>query len=157
MEYEEGMSGKEVAQSTVEIVKAYVAGNVVAVEELPRLVEVVRGAVSELDRSPAMAAEKASKPAVAIGKSVKRNHIVCLEDGRKFKSLKRHLRVAHGQTPDEYRAKWGLEDHYPMVAAVYSARRAELAHEMGLGRKPGRRRGRSASGKSDAGHLTDAA
>lgn len=148
------MSKKAIVQSTIDVVKAYVAGNKVPVEELSRLVKVVLDAMSELEKSTDNDAEKALTPAIAIRRSVSRNRIVCLEDGKAFKSLKRHLNVAHRLTPDEYRAKWGLEDHYPMVAPGYSARRAQLAVKLGLGRHV---RGRSASRKSGGEHLTDAA
>jgi predicted transcriptional regulator len=148
------MSKKQIVQSTVDIVKAYVAGNKVPVEKLPRLVNIVLDALSELDRSTGKGAGKTSTPAVAIRKSVNRNRIVCLEDGKKFKSLKGHLRAAHGLTPDEYRAKWGLEDRYPMVAPLYSAWRSQMAVNMGLGRYVRRR---SASRKTGEKHLSDVA
>lgn len=148
------MSKKEIVRSTIDVVRAYVAGNKLPLEELPRLVKVVGAALCELERSIDEDKEKRRTPAVAIRKSVSRNHIVCLEDGKKFKSLKGHLRVAHGLTPDEYRAKWGLESHYPMVSPAYSARRSQLAVKLGLGRYGGRR---SASPEIGQGELTDAA
>ncbi|MGZ3266030.1 MAG: MucR family transcriptional regulator, partial [Croceibacterium sp.] len=81
-------------------------------------------------------------PAVAIRSSVKRDHVVCLEDGKKMKMLKLHLMTEHGLTPDEYRARWGLAPDYPMVAPDYADKRRDLAKKIGLGRKPGQRRGR---------------
>ncbi|MGZ3270704.1 MAG: MucR family transcriptional regulator, partial [Croceibacterium sp.] len=81
-------------------------------------------------------------PAVSIRSSVKRDHVVCLEDGKKMKMLKRHLMTDHGLTPDEYRARWGLASDYPMVAPDYADKRRDLAKKIGLGRKPGQRRGR---------------
>ena len=82
------------------------------------------------------------EPAVSIRSSVKRDHVVCLEDGKKVKMLKGHLRTDHGLTPDEYRARWGLAADYPMVAPDYSDMRREIANKIGLGRQPGQRRGR---------------
>ena len=151
---EVSMSKKEVVQSTVEIVKAYVAGNKIYVEELPRLVTVVGDALAALEMATDKGEDKRPTPAVTVRKSVSRDRIVCLEDGKRFKSLKRHLRTAHGLSPEEYRAKWSLEERYPMVAPAYSARRAQLAVKIGLGRY-GRRS--SVSQKTGAGRLTDAA
>jgi len=148
------MSDKQINQSVIEIVTAYVSGNKVSVEELPRLVTVVRDVVSELERSTGKGEEKFPTPAVTVRKSVSRQRIVCLEDGKKFKLLKRHLQTAHGLSPEEYRAKWGLAEHYPMVAPAYARRRAQLALKMGLGRY-GRRS--SVSRKPGKGQLTDAA
>jgi predicted transcriptional regulator len=148
------MSKKEVVQSTIEIVKAYVTGNKISVEELPRVVTVVRDAVFALERATDKGEEKRPTPAVTVRKSVSRHRIVCLEDGKKFKSLKRHLRTAHGLSPEEYRSKWGLEERYPMVAPSYSAQRTQLAVKIGLGRY-GRRS--SVSRKTGEGRLTDAA
>ncbi|MXO59355.1 transcriptional regulator [Altererythrobacter salegens] len=87
-------------------------------------------------------AEVQPEPAVSVRASVKKDHIVCLEDGKKMKMLKRHLMTDHGLTPDEYRARWGLAADYPMVAPDYADKRRELAKKIGLGRKPGQRRGR---------------
>jgi predicted transcriptional regulator len=148
------MSKKEVVQSTVEIVKAYVVGNKLSVEELPQLLEGIYDAVSALEMSTGKGEEKLPTPAVTVRKSVSRHRIVCLEDGKRFKSLKRHLRTAHGLSPEEYRAKWGLEERYPMVAPAYSQRRAQLAVAIGLGRY-GRRSAESR--KAGVGQLTDAA
>lgn len=148
------MSNKLIKQSVIEIVKAYVAGNKLSLEELPRLVAAVRDALSELERPRGVNEEKVAKPVVNVRRSVGRHRIVCLEDGKKFKALKRHLSTAHGLTPEEYRAKWGLEASYPMVAPAYSARRAQLAAEMGLGRHDRRK---SVSRTTGKGQLTDAA
>ena len=89
-----------------------------------------------------LAAEARPEPAVSIRSSVKRDHVVCLEDGKKMKMLKRHLMTDHGLTPDEYRARWGLASDYPMVAPDYAEKRRDLAKKIGLGRKPGQKRGR---------------
>ncbi|CAH1666041.1 Ros/MucR family transcriptional regulator [Chelatococcus asaccharovorans] len=117
-----------------EIVAAYVANNSVAVGELPGLIANIHTA---LQRLGAPAEEPASKPqpAVPIKKSVTADFIVCLEDGKKFKSLKRHLRTRYDMTPEDYRQKWGLPADYPMVAPNYAAARSELAKTMGLGQQ----------------------
>jgi predicted transcriptional regulator len=118
---------------TAGIVSAYVANNPVPVAELPNLIASVSGAVNKLD-GPIVTATAPQEPAVNPKKSIFPDHIVCLEDGKHFKSLKRHLRTEFGLTPDEYRAKWNLPADYPMVAPNYSATRSALAKSSGLGR-----------------------
>ena len=125
---------------TSEIVAAHVANNAVAVEEVATLVSNVHTALAGLGADAAK--EEAPVPAVPIRSSVKRDYIVCLEDGRKLKMLKRHLRKAYDLSPDEYRARWNLPSDYPMVAPAYAEKRRELAKQIGLGRKPGQKRGR---------------
>jgi predicted transcriptional regulator len=120
---------------TADIVSAQVANNTVAVADVPRLIQNVHGALAGLGANAEPVAEPA-KPAVAIRSSVKPDHIVCLEDGRKLKMLKRHLMTTYQMTPTEYRAKWGLPADYPMVAPEYAERRRMLAKSIGLGRKP---------------------
>lgn len=127
---------------TAEIVAAYVANNSVPAGNLPELIATVHAAVSGLSKSAVSPAEEPT-PAVNPKRSVHADHIICLEDGKRFKSLKRHLMTHYGMTPEEYRAKWGLPHDYPMVAPNYAAARSELAKKMGLGRKakkPARRR-----------------
>ena len=120
---------------TADIVAAYVSNNPVPANELPSLIASVSASLSGLEQKPAV--EQAPLvPAVNPKRSVHDDHIVCLEDGKKFKSLKRHIATHHGLSPDEYRAKWGLPADYPMVAPGYSAARSALAKTMGLGRKP---------------------
>jgi predicted transcriptional regulator len=122
-------------QLTADIVSAYVTNNKVESGDLRKLIEDVHLA---LVRAPAAASEPEQKPlvpAVAIRKSVTPDYIISLEDGRKFKSLKRHLQGTYGMTPDEYRAKWSLPRDYPMVAPNYAKARSDLAKRMGLGRK----------------------
>ncbi len=114
---------------------AYVSNNPVARGDLADLISAVHGKLEGLIDEPAMPAEK-PRPAVPIRKSVTEDHIVCLEDGKKLKMLKRHLRVAYGMSPEEYREKWGLPADYPMVAPSYARTRRELAIRLGLGRKP---------------------
>jgi predicted transcriptional regulator len=120
---------------TAEIVSAYVSNNPVPAASLPDLIASVNAAVRGL-AGPAKAAPIELVPAVNPKRSVFPDHIICLEDGLKFKSLKRHLMTDHGLTPDEYRAKWGLPADYPMVAPNYSATRSRLAKASGLGRHP---------------------
>ena len=118
---------------TSELVAAYVAKNSVPVGELPNLIRSVHRSLFRLGAPPAV--EAPPVPAVPIRKSVTDEYIVSLEDGRKFKSLKRYLATSHGMTPAEYRAKWGLPPDYPMVAPAYAAKRSALAKTIGLGRK----------------------
>ena len=116
-----------------QIVSAYVAHNPVPVAELPRLIERVHATLSEIDGAPAAEPKSELKPAVPVRKSVTDDHIVCLEDGKKFKSLKRHLRTRYDMSPEEYREKWNLAPDYPMVAPNYARQRSDLARKMGLG------------------------
>lgn len=121
---------------TADVVSAYVSNNPVPVAELPSLISNVHSALQQQTAAPAQEASESQKPAVPIKKSVTPDYIICLEDGKQFKSLKRHLSTHHGLSPDEYRAKWGLPADYPLVAQNYSASRSALAKSMGLGRKP---------------------
>ena len=119
-----------------EIVSAYVSRNSVPVGELPGLIQSVHGALTKLGTSDAPKAQpEAPLPAVSVKKSVTPDYLICLEDGKRFKSLKRHLATSYGMTPDEYRAKWNLPSDYPMVAPAYAASRSALAKSMGLGQK----------------------
>ncbi|QKC92339.1 MucR family transcriptional regulator [Mesorhizobium sp. NZP2234] len=121
---------------TAHVVSAYVSNNPVPVGELPGLIGQIHIALKGTAGGAAPEKPEALKPAVPIRKSVMPDYIVSLEDGKKFKSLKRHLATHYGLTPDEYRAKWGLPADYPMVAPNYAAARSALAKTMGLGRKP---------------------
>ena len=120
---------------TAEVVAAYVSNNPVPAGELPALIATVAASIGLLSNSAPALTEK-PVPAVPIKKSVTHDYLISLEDGKKFKSLKRALATRYGLTPDEYRAKWGLPADYPMVAPGYSAARSNLAKQMGLGRKP---------------------
>jgi predicted transcriptional regulator len=120
-----------------EIVSAYVSNNPVPAAELPALIVSVAAALGGLASGAAAEAHEPQKPAVLIKKSVTPDYIISLEDGKKFKSLKRHLMSHYGMTPDEYRVKWNLPSDYPMVAPNYAAARSQLAKKMGLGRKLG--------------------
>jgi predicted transcriptional regulator len=124
----------KLANLTAQVVSAYVTNNPVAVGMLPSLIESVHRSLSGTAQ-PIQPAVAPLTPAVPIRKSVQSDHIVCLEDGKKFKSLKRHLSVHYNLTPDEYRTKWGLLRDYPMVAPAYAEARSSLAKKMGLGRK----------------------
>ena len=130
---------RDLPDLTSEIVAAYVAANEVAPSELPGLIRTVHAALRDLSNLAPTAAKIPQEPAVPVKKSINPDFIVCLEDGKKFKSLKRHLRTRYSMTPDEYRAKWDLPHDYPMVAPNYAKERSNLAKRMGLGlaRKPG--------------------
>lgn len=128
-----------VAQMTADVVSAYVENNPVPVADLPRLIAEVHGALVGLTGKAREAAEEVPVPAVNPKRSVKPDHIICLECGKSFKSMKRHLGTYHDISVDDYRAKWNLAADYPMVAPDYTARRSALARSMGLGRKPGRK------------------
>lgn len=119
---------------TADIVASYVAHNSVPASELPALINSVHQALTQLGR-PVVHDHKQQEPAISVRKSVTPDYIICLEDGKKFKSLKRHLQTRYNMSPSEYRAKWGLPSDYPMVAPNYSAARSNLANAMGLGRK----------------------
>ncbi len=124
----------ELLELTTKIVAAHVSHNAIAVTDVPGLISTVHQAIATVGTEEA--APK-PKPAVPIKQSVKSEYIVCLDDGRKLKMLKRHLRTAYNMSPDEYRQKWGLPSDYPMVAPKYAAVRSKLAKKIGLGRKPG--------------------
>ena len=119
-----------------EIVSAYVSHNSISLQDLPTLISAVHAALQALGAEAPSEAAQPLKPAIAIKKSVMPEFIICLEDGKKFKSLKRHLMTYFQMTPDDYRTKWGLPDDYPMVAPAYAAVRSSLAKTNGLGRKP---------------------
>lgn len=120
---------------TADIVAAHVTNNSVAVSDLPSLIQNVHGALSKLGKTE-VAAEAKQEPAVTVRASIKPDYIVCLEDGKKLKMLKRHLMTHYQMTPIEYRAKWNLPADYPMVAPNYAEQRRTLAKSIGLGRKP---------------------
>ena len=132
---DQGVSLSQVA----EIVSAYVSNNSVSTNQLPDLITSVHESLANLGEKPS----ETLKPAVPIKQSIKPDYIVCLEDGKKLKMLKRHLRTSYNLSPEEYRKKWGLKDDYPMVAPKYAAQRSELAKKIGLGKDAaGRRKSR---------------
>jgi predicted transcriptional regulator len=118
-----------------EIVSAYVSNNSVPATDLPALLNDVHSALMRVSNGAAVAAPEAAKPAVPPKKSITNEYIICLEDGRKFKSLKRHLRTQYNMSPEEYREKWGLPADYQMVAPAYAKARSALAKQMGLGQQ----------------------
>jgi predicted transcriptional regulator len=117
---------------TTEIVAAHVSNNSVALSDLPVLIEQVYKSLSNVGSEP-VAVEERPQPAVAVKKSVTPDYIVCLEDGKKLKMLKRHLKTAYNMSPEEYRERWGLPADYPMVAPNYARQRSSLAKQIGLG------------------------
>jgi predicted transcriptional regulator len=129
-------------QLTANIVSAYVSNNAVASGDIPSLIGQVHAALLRVSGSQAAPPAEPLKPAVPVKRSITSDYIVCLEDGKKFKSLKRHLRTQYDMTPEQYRDKWTLPPDYPMVAPNYAAARSQLAKQMGLGQQRRRRRER---------------
>ncbi|RCK26353.1 MucR family transcriptional regulator [Thalassospira lucentensis] len=125
----------ELLQMTVDIVSAYVSNNALAAAQIPELISTVFGSLDEIRADENEPEQEPLKPAVPIRKSVGDDYIICLEDGKKLKMLKRHLRTTYNLTPEEYRAKWGLPSDYPMVAPNYAKQRSQFAKKIGLGRK----------------------
>ncbi|MBX3477177.1 MAG: MucR family transcriptional regulator [Brevundimonas sp.] len=131
----------QILEMTADIVSAYVSNNTVDVEALPGLISSIHAMLTQVAEGGVEPEPEPQEPAVPIRKSISPDFLICLEDGRKFKSLKRHLRTKYNMSPEEYRAKWGLPKDYPMVAPNYAKARSELAKQMGLGqggRKPAR-------------------
>lgn len=144
MENSKNLLPRDTRSMTADIVAAYVSHNKVSVDKLTEVIETVYRSLEGLGKAETEGTEK-REPAVPIRRSVRRDHIVCLEDGKKFRTLKRHLWVAHALGPNEYGVKWGLREDYPMVAPAYSRKRSQLAKAAGLGRsrtggKPSRKR-----------------
>ncbi len=135
---------KDVLRMAADILAAYVSANAIPAAQLPELLRGVIDALASLETGTTTPVAEPLQPPVPIRKSVTPDYIICLEDGRKLKMLKRHLRTSYNMTPAEYRAKWGLPAEYPMVAPNYAARRSEFAKQIGLGRaaaeRPKRRR-----------------
>lgn len=127
------MARGDLVELTAEIVSAYVSNNAVVATDLPSLIGEVYQALTQVTSNISPPEREELKPAVTVKKSVTPDYIVCLEDGKKFKSLKRHLRTHYNLSPEEYREKWGLPHDYPMVAPNYAAARSALAKKMGLG------------------------
>lgn len=134
------ISSDDILRLSVDIVAAYVGHNQISSQQIPEVISTVHGSLRCIDGK---AATERLKPAVSVGRSIKPDYIVCLEDGRKMKMLKRHLRTSYGMSPDEYRAKWNLPSDYPMVAPNYSIKRSEFAKNIGLGLKTGKKRKRA--------------
>ncbi len=123
----------EVIEMTADIVSAYVGNNSVTAADLPNLIQSVHRALAGISTGGEVVEAAPKEPAVPIRRSITPDYLVCLEDGRKFKSLKRHLRTKYNMSPEEYRSKWGLPKDYPMVAPNYAKARSDLAKQMGLG------------------------
>jgi predicted transcriptional regulator len=123
----------EVIEMTADIVSAYVGNNSVTAADLPGLIQSVHRALAGISTGGETTEAAPKEPAVPIRRSITPDFLICLEDGRKFKSLKRHLRTKYNMSPEEYRAKWGLPKDYPMVAPNYAKARSDLAKQMGLG------------------------
>jgi predicted transcriptional regulator len=123
----------DLVELTAEIISAYVSNNTVVATDLPAIISDVHDALSKATQRMGPVEREELRPAVTVKKSVTPEYIVCLEDGKKFKSLKRHLRTHYTLSPEEYREKWGLPHDYPMVAPNYAAARSQLAKQMGLG------------------------
>ena len=123
----------EIIEMTADVVSAYVGNNTVAAQDLPTLIHAVHSALAGVSGAAEPVEAPPKEPAVPLKRSVTPEFLVCLEDGRKFKSLKRHLRTKYNMSPEDYRAKWGLAKDYPMVAPNYAKARSDLAKQMGLG------------------------
>jgi predicted transcriptional regulator len=132
---EENQDKHGLIELTAEIVSAYVSNNTVVATDLPGVIHNVSDALSKASSASGLPAKEELKPAVSVKKSVTPDYLICLEDGKNFKSLKRHLRTHYDLSPDEYREKWGLPHDYPMVAPNYAAARSALAKSMGLGQR----------------------
>lgn len=126
-------SPPELVTITASIVAAYVSNNTVSSSDIPSLIAETHAALSRAAGRAAPVEREESKPKIAVKKSVMPDYLICLEDGKKFKSLKRHLRTHYNLSPEEYREKWGLPHDYPMVAPNYAQARSQLAKKMGLG------------------------
>ena len=136
---EQNLEKNELVELTAEIVSAYVSNNPVVASDLPGVIHNVFDALSRASAASGLPVREELRPAVPVKRSVTPEYIICLEDGKKFKSLKRHLRTQYNMTPEQYRDKWGLPADYPMVAPNYAVARSQLAKKMGLGqqaRKP---------------------
>jgi predicted transcriptional regulator len=136
----ENASGGTFIELTAEIVSAYVSNNSVPAADLSSLINQVHTALTRVSSGQTELPSEPLKPAISVKKSIAPDFIVCLEDGKKFKSLKRHLRTQYKMTPEQYREKWGLAPDYPMVAPNYAAARSQLAKQMGLGQQRRRRK-----------------
>jgi predicted transcriptional regulator len=141
------MADDELLRMTAEVVSAYVSNNTLATAQLADVISSVYSSLRLLDGQAAEPPAEPLKPAVPIRKSITPEFLICLEDGKKLKMLKRHLRSTYNLTPDEYRAKWGLAQDYPMVAPKYAAQRSEFAKKIGLGRGTGRNSARGSAKK----------
>jgi predicted transcriptional regulator len=141
---------EELLRMTADVVAAYVSNNTLPTAQLAEVINAVYGSLRSLENQSAEPPLEPLKPAVPIRKSVTADFLICLEDGKKLKMLKRHLRSTYNMTPDEYRTKWGLPSDYPMVAPNYAEQRSEFAKKIGLGRGAGRQSARKSAATSAA-------
>ena len=132
---EDRASNMELVELASDIVSAYVSNNTVVAADVPALIDQTFDALCKASSKVTQPVKEELKPSVPVKKSITPDYIICLEDGKKFKSLKRHLRTHYDLTPEEYREKWGLPQDYPMVAPNYAAARSALAKKMGLGQR----------------------
>ena len=131
----EKVSRDDILRMAVDVVAAYVSKNPLPAGQIPDVINTIYNSLNQIDgHAPEVKAE-APRPAISVKRSITPDYIICLEDGKKLKMLKRHLRTTYNMTPDEYRAKWGLPPDYPMVAPNYAAQRSDFAKKIGLGRK----------------------
>jgi predicted transcriptional regulator len=133
-------AGKSFIDLTANIVSAYLSNNPTPASEIPNLISQVHAALLRVSSNRTEPLSEPAKPAVSLKKSINPDYLVCLEDGKRFKSLKRHLRSRYNMTPEQYRDKWGLPADYPMVAPNYAVARSQLAKKMGLGQQRRQRR-----------------
>lgn len=140
------IADEELLRMTADVVAAYVSNNALPTQQLADVITAVYASLRSLD-GPSDPKHEPLKPAVAIRKSITPEYLICLEDGKKLKMLKRHLRSTYGMTPDDYRVKWGLAADYPMVAPNYAAQRSAFAKKIGLGRGTGRQMGKRGAAK----------
>ena len=133
----------QILEMTADIVSAYLSANTIPAHEVPSLIAAIHGSLTQAAGGNVEAPVEPQVPAVSVRKSITPDYLICLEDGRKFKSLKRHLRTKYDMSPEEYRAKWGLPNDYPMVAPNYAKARSELAKAIGLGQGGRKPRGRA--------------
>ena len=133
-------AGKGYIDLTANIVSAYLSNNPTPASEIPNLISQVHSALLRVSTGRAETPAESAKPAVSVKKSINPDYLVCLEDGKRFKSLKRHLRTRYNMTPEQYRDKWGLPADYPMVAPNYAVARSQLAKKMGLGQQRPKRK-----------------
>ncbi len=131
----ETVSRDDVLRMAVDVVAAYVSNNQISAGQISEVINSIYNSLMGLEGTPTEAMAEPQKPAVSVRKSVTPDYIVCLEDGKKLKMLKRHLRTTYNLTPEEYRTKWGLAPDYPMVAPNYAKQRSQFAKDIGLGRK----------------------
>ena len=146
------ISREDILRMAAEIVAAYVSHNSLPAAGVPEVIGTVFRSLNALDGSGAEEQTEAQKPAVSIKRSIANDYIVCLEDGKKLKMLKRHLMTRYGMTPDDYRTKWGLPGDYPMVAPNYAKKRSQLAKNMGLGQQGKAAQAREAQAREAQAH-----